>query len=763
MSQYSLFRWTGAAFATPKLSAVMSLLFVALSIPILIFILLYNHHRTSAAIMSNLQEQVAKTRVDSIEDAQNLINPVATALRLLSGTAVSDPALFRSEQSRELLYRALTSAEQIDAVYVSFEDGYHRVVTRVDDDRRRSDPKIPPTANWHSSYIDDFSAGRNRRRHRTFFDTWPHEVGRYDAETKVDIRDLPHYKAARSTRSLAVTEPSINPDTGYPVLSLGFPILRDDKFVGFAGANITLNLLSRFLDRHRASPHSTTTIVERGGTIIAYPDTAKQVQKIDGKLAVARVADIADDDLREAYRRRTQLMGDNFLFRSALTGKELSASFDKFPEGFPRPWEAVILTPTDDFVGSLKAVNRQMVVLITVLTVLELVLIYAFSRRISRPIESVSRQLMSMETFSLEDPPDREYKTKIREIAELQGAAARVRASLRSFARYAPEETVRDVAASGRETILSAGRREVTALFCDLRGFTSFAEKLAPEEVVTILNDHFDTMSGLIARHAGYVVDFLGDGLFAVFGAPEAAADHAARAVTCGIEMQLARDARNREYFAKGWPPLDMGIGINTGLAVVGNMGSSRRIKYGVVGHPVNLAARIESFTVGGQVLVSDSTREALADRLVADGPVEVEAKGVNAPIRIWMVRRLEDESPLELPSPISDLVVLPSAIHVGLRPLRGKHIGADVYPAELVKLGASGAELHTDCPVAIFDAVQVILPPQAGMTATLDSKVIGGTEQATGRRTVVVRFGGLGWEARAQLEALSRAGNPAA
>jgi len=327
------------------------------------------------------------------------------------------------------------------------------------------------------------------------------------------------------------------------------------------------------------------------------------------------------------------MMGDNFLFRSALTGKELSASFDKFPEGFPRPWEAVILTPTDDFVGSLKAVNRQMVVLITVLTALELVLIYAFSRRISRPIESVSRQLMLMETFSLEDPPDRESKTKIREIAELQGAAARVRASLRSFARYAPEETVREVAASGQETILSAGRREVTALFCDLRGFTSFAEKLAPEEVVTILNDHFDTMSGLIARHAGYVVDFLGDGLFAVFGAPEAAADHAARAVTCGIEMQLARDARNREYFAKGWPPLDMGIGINTGLAVVGNMGSSRRIKYGVVGHPVNLAARIESFTVGGQVLVSDSTREALADRLVADGPVDLVGPGGRGPI----------------------------------------------------------------------------------------------------------------------------------
>jgi len=88
-------------------------------------------------------------------------------LRLLAEIAASDPSLFKTEPSRELLYRALISTDQIDAIYVSFEDGYHRVVTRMDDKRRRSDPSIPPSANWHSSYIDDFSAGKTRSRHRT--------------------------------------------------------------------------------------------------------------------------------------------------------------------------------------------------------------------------------------------------------------------------------------------------------------------------------------------------------------------------------------------------------------------------------------------------------------------------------------------------------------------------------------------------------------------------------------------------------------------
>jgi len=227
--------------------------------------------------------------------------------------------------------------------------------------------------------------------------------------------------------------------------------------------------------------------------------------------------------------------------------------------------------------------------------------------------------------------------------------------------------------------------------------------------------------------------------------------------------MQLAREAQNSEFFARRWPPLDMGVGINTGPVVVGNMGSNLRTKYGVVGHPVNVAARIESFTVGGEVLVSDSTREVLAGRLGADGPLEAEAKGIGEPVRMWMVRRLEGERSLELPSPLSDLAVLAHAMEVSLRPLRGKQIGTETYPATLIKLGASGAELETECPLAMFDAVQVILPAQAGIPKALDSKVMTVAERATGRRTVFVRFGGLDWDARAWLELLPGAGKPAA
>ena len=284
----------------PKLSLIMSLLFIGLSIPVLIFILVYNYNKNSAGIISILDEAVARTSQAGVERTQDLIDNTESSLRFLAELAAADPGYFRTEQSRDLLYRALTSAAHIDGIYVSFEDGYHRVVTRIDEDRRRADPRIPATANWHSSYIDAIAYALLRVRHRTFFDIWPHEVGKYDVATDTDIRTLPGYQSAKTTRTLVVTEPSINPDTGSPIISVRIPIFRGVEFLGCASANITVDVLSRFLDKQRASAGSTTFVADRNnGKIIAFPDRQKGVRIENGALKIATLADIDDPTVRE--------------------------------------------------------------------------------------------------------------------------------------------------------------------------------------------------------------------------------------------------------------------------------------------------------------------------------------------------------------------------------------------------------------------------------------------------------------------------------
>jgi class 3 adenylate cyclase len=383
------------------------------------------------------------------------------------------------------------------------------------------------------------------------------------------------------------------------------------------------------------------------------------------------------------------------------------------------------------------------------------VLAALLSRRIARPLDAVAGALDRMARFIVE--PRVGPTSRVKEIARVQEAADRMKASLVSFARHAPEEIVRETIASGHEAALRGEAREVTLLFCDLRGFTALAESMKPDEVVAVLNDHLDILASIVARHGGYVVDFLGDNLFAVFGAPRAGDDHAARAVGCALEMQRARQARNADYFERGWPPLEMGVGISGGPAVVGNMGSPRRIKYGVVGHPVNLAARIESFAVAGQVLVSDATRRALADRLVVHGPFEAEAKGVGSVTRMWEVRGLRNQAPSEPPPLALGIASLARPLEARLRLVRGKHFDVEAHPARILALGPTSAEVACLVPVAPLDPVQLLFCWHDGGPAILGGKVIEIGVRARVDRALLIRLEGLGWDTRSRLEALSR------
>ncbi|MBP3265784.1 MAG: PAS domain S-box protein [Clostridiales bacterium] len=159
--------------------------------------------------------------------------------------------------------------------------------------------------------------------------------------------------------------------------------------------------------------------------------------------------------------------------------------------------------------------------------------------------------------------------------------------------------------------------KNVTILMSDLRGFTALGAKLSAEELITVLNHYFEAMVAVIQKYKGTVIEFLGDGIFTVFGAPKDIPEHATLAVKCAVEMQAALKAVNEWNEKNGFPPLEMGVGINTGDAVVGNIGSDKKMKYGCMGSTVNITGRLESLTVGGQVFITDNTRQQIVEDLL--------------------------------------------------------------------------------------------------------------------------------------------------
>lgn len=263
------------------------------------------------------------------------------------------------------------------------------------------------------------------------------------------------------------------------------------------------------------------------------------------------------------------------------------------------------------------------------------------------------------------------------------------------FGRYLTDEIVEKLLATPEGLKLGGERREITILTSDLRGFTAISERLSPEEVVKILNFYFEYMADAITKYQGTIDEFLGDGILVLFGAPTAREDDAQRAIACAVEMQLAMQPVNSKMKAWGLPSLEMGIGINTGEVVVGNIGSEKRTKYGIVGSNVNLTYRIESYTIGGQILISQPTLEAAGEIVKVVGQKQVQPKGVKEPITIYEVGGIGGEYDLLLSQAEEELKPLASAIDIEYMVLDGKHIDDRILSGKIVKLSAKEAEVH--------------------------------------------------------------------
>ncbi len=299
-----------------------------------------------------------------------------------------------------------------------------------------------------------------------------------------------------------------------------------------------------------------------------------------------------------------------------------------------------------------------------------------------------------------------------------------------TFGRYMSTQVARAVLDAPAGLALGGALRHVTVLLCDLRGFTGFSGAHRPEEVVRLLNVWLGGMGEVIERYQGTVIEFLGDAILAVFGAPVGQADDAARAVACGVAMQRAMAEVNRALAREAMPPLRMGIGLATGPVVAGNLGSERRVKYGVVGQPVNLASRVESFTVGGDLLIDAATlaaARATGASVRVGPPRSLRVKGQDESLVLHAVLGLGPPYELEMP----EQRVLPlrppqGQLRATVWLLRGKEVLPEPFDVPVSGLSPDLCEVSLPLALSPGAEVELQLRGAAGETsAGLYAKVL--------------------------------------
>ncbi|MEJ2717714.1 MAG: adenylate/guanylate cyclase domain-containing protein [Deltaproteobacteria bacterium] len=283
-----------------------------------------------------------------------------------------------------------------------------------------------------------------------------------------------------------------------------------------------------------------------------------------------------------------------------------------------------------------------------------------------------------------------------------------------TFGRYTSADIVETLLDAPDGLKLGGEKREVTLLMSDIRGFTALAERLEPTDVVALLNHYLSAMVDVIQENEGTIDEIIGDAILVIFGAPTAMPDAAQRAIRCALEMQKAMRGVNIHNRQKGWPEIEMGIALHTGVVVVGNIGSTKRSKYAVVGGTVNVTARIESFTVGGQVLVSPGLIRAADTGLILGDEIEVHAKGMPEALRCHELLGHKDYPDLVLEEEHEDCTTPAQPVRLTYVHLTDKHLDEQTQPGTLVGLSQRRAVLEAAGPLARYTNIVLRLEAAA-------------------------------------------------
>ena len=309
--------------------------------------------------------------------------------------------------------------------------------------------------------------------------------------------------------------------------------------------------------------------------------------------------------------------------------KPISHHLREFPEPFPMRWKIAVVVPEDDFTGGAKREMIIMLLISSVMLVLAVLLAFVISRGITSPVRLIAEATRKIKSFNLDEKIH--IPSRIKEIQLMRDAISSMQKGLHAFRRYVPAELVRQLISTGEGAQLGGHKKELTVFFSDISGFTSIAELMPPEKLMLHLSEYFDELTRILTRHGATVDKYIGDAIMAFWGAPVHDDDHAIRACEASLACQEKIAELNRKWINEGKSALVTRIGISTGETVVGNVGSTERMNYTVMGDNVNMASRLEGANklYGTQIIVSRQTYEAASKKFLfrPSGPDRRERK----------------------------------------------------------------------------------------------------------------------------------------
>jgi adenylate cyclase len=570
----------------------------------------YAARRNVADVVGQLNRQIVASVQREVRGTLNDAWSVQEAVRSIFFQEAIEPT---DESKREFIFLALLrSHSTLSWIALGFPDGaFFGALKAADDEIDMIEVKQNAETGIRQQRVDGYTPALGDVIFR----------GREITPSDYEATAQTWYQRAVAEDGPGWSMLSHLPDRDRPAIVTSTPLVINLDFVGVVAVVVELERLSQFLAGLQVGKTGTMVLLDRNGRVVASAALAALKRQRAGEMpeldtlardhpmlaAVAALlhgSSLSPANLREI--RQLQTTGP-------IDGKDYLVTFS--PLNF-NDWVVATVIPADDFLASIQRSAMILLIALAVLTVIvAAIAILSANRLVAAPLLRIAGQLKHIEDFRL----DRVIRltSPLRELDDLSSVLLQMSRGLASFQKYMPTELVRTLVSQGIEARPGGHQQTLTVMFTDVAGFTGISEQLG-DRVVPVLAEYLEAVSRAVLNHCGTIDKFIGDGVMAFWGAPAPSERHAANACVAALECQRLL-ALQRAAAGRCGTPLRIRIGINTGRMLVGNIGSSERLNYTVIGDPVNVASRLERLgkIYGIGIIIGEDTRTAAGDAII--------------------------------------------------------------------------------------------------------------------------------------------------
>ncbi|MEX0695129.1 MAG: adenylate/guanylate cyclase domain-containing protein [Rhodospirillales bacterium] len=602
----------------------------------------YYKSQTSALLSARKNLSDAANNI-TLRTQLYLAGPLRLAETASDLPEVSEPPTLGTHSASIYMLRMLREHPQIFSAYMGFENGAFFQIFLLNGKSMidRSDVNAPPQADFAIRRILRRDDGRRVEIWQYLNDAWDVVGSSAIPLSGYNPTVRPWYRSAIGAQHTIYTPPYRYETAG----TIGFTLARrfESTVPGVFGVDLALSALSGFVKEQSDQIKGQIVLFDAEGRVWAHPDMeallrGSKHRNTDAVMVeLPRISDVGDPVLSALYRsfvvENRQSMGSTQI---DVEGRSYVAEIKGMSDVPGGTLFVLASAPVSVFTAPFDAI-RIASLLMSLLFVGALIpFVYLVSRSVSRPLRELAAEANAIRDFELERPLN--VPSIISEVHRLSASMAAMKTTIGTFAKFVPRDLVKRLISTGEGMTLGGTRRDITVMFTDAANFTRITENMSPEDVMRKLSSYMEKMTVRVMESGGVIDKFTGDGLMALWNAPENNTNHMADACRAALLCRSANEKLNAQWQSWGWEVMETRFGLHTGETVVGTMGSSYHMAYTAIGAVVNLASRLEGLNkfYGTQILVSADIAKHVDGEFLLRFVDYVAPKGTSRPLAIY-------------------------------------------------------------------------------------------------------------------------------